>query len=519
MKRFGLLCSALEQAADADAKVQSLADYLGDALDADKLHALALLSGQRPKKSVTLIQLRDLALDFAAMPLWLFEASAQVVGDQSEAISLILPAPEHPSDQSLVAWITTLRDLGKLAPQELRTAIFAAWDRLTPPERYIFNKLISGGFRQSVEAAVIQKALARLTGLPDYELAYKLRAKWSPDKTTFAALVLAPCPDSALCKPYPPPRSKSLEAAPNTLGPADAWQAEWHWPGVSAQLIRRAGRLFVWSGDTELLTDRLPDLAANAMDIPDGTVLEGTLLAWDKTAAAPLPDSLLHKRLARKTLSKKQISETPVIFRANDLCEADGTGLRDQPFALRREKLAKLLRDLPGTSTIRLSHPLPFGDWQTLQTIHQTSRNAQAEGILLRHLHSPDTPALVWKAPQIRFNAVMIYAHVDPAANAPEFTVALWDQDVLVPVAKAEADLPKSDLGALAAWVKSNTTERFGPVRSVPGTHVFSVTCDGLVANARRKSGITVQNPRIRAWDRAIPAHDAESLKNLRKLL
>ena len=88
-----------------------------------------------------------------------------------------------------------------------------------------------------------------------------------------------------------------------------------------------------------------------------------------------------------------------------------------------------------------------------------------------------------------------------------------------MPVAKAKADLPKTDLGALATWVKTNTTERFGPVRSVPGTHVFQVTCDGLSASARRKSGIALHNPRIRAWDRSKQARDAESLENLRKLL
>jgi DNA ligase-1 len=55
--------------------------------------------------------------------------------------------------------------------------------------KFIFNKLIGGGFRMGVSQQLILKALAIHTNIPQEVLAHRLMGKWSPNDTDFQQLV------------------------------------------------------------------------------------------------------------------------------------------------------------------------------------------------------------------------------------------------------------------------------------------------------------------------------------------
>ncbi|NCO22098.1 MAG: ATP-dependent DNA ligase, partial [Rhodobacterales bacterium] len=75
MNRFAALFLVLDQTTSTTAKVAALADYLTDAPEPDRMWTIALLSGRRPKRTVTTTLLRGWAAERAAIPQWLFEES------------------------------------------------------------------------------------------------------------------------------------------------------------------------------------------------------------------------------------------------------------------------------------------------------------------------------------------------------------------------------------------------------------------------------------------------------------
>ena len=105
MKRFTALFTTLDQTTKTNAKVDALAAYFTDAPEPDRLWTIALLSGRRPKRTITTTHLREWAAERGGIPLWLFEESYQADGDMAETISLLMPEAEHSSDDGLAVWM------------------------------------------------------------------------------------------------------------------------------------------------------------------------------------------------------------------------------------------------------------------------------------------------------------------------------------------------------------------------------------------------------------------------------
>lgn len=528
MNRFAALFTALDQTTKITPKVAALAEYFRDAPEDDRLWTIALLSGRRPKRTVTTTRLREWAAAQASIPLWLFEESYPIVGDLAETIALVLPPPTRSSARSLTDWIETIRGLAPLEEDARREVILDAWDSLPPTERFVFNKLITGGFRMGVSAKLMTRALAQATGVPEAELAHRLMGDWTPETTSFDALVLTRDPAADLSKPYPFYLAYGLEDAPDTLGPPADWQAEHKWDGIRGQLILRGGQHFVWSRGEELMTDRFPELAALRDFLPDGTVLDGELLAWDLQNEIPMPFNALQKRIGRKTVPKKLLTEAPVILRAYDLLEEGGSDLRDRPLSERRARLDALTANLPDPLPMRLSPALTFASWDDLAAIRATSRTLGAEGIMLKRHASPYLAGRKkgdwwkWKVDPLVIDAVMIYAQAGHGRRAnlfTDYTFAVWDGPDLVPFTKAYSGLTDAEFRQITTWVRKNTLERFGPVRRVTPEHVFEIAFEGIQTSPRHKSGVALRFPRMSRWRKDKPLQEANTLEDLKAML
>ena len=203
MKRFTALFTRLDQTTKTNAKVDALAEYLTEAPEPDRLWTIALLSGRRPKRTITTTPLREWAAERAGIPLWLFEESYPIVGDLAETIALVLPDPSSETDHSLTHWIDAIRGLPKLEEAERKTFILSAWDELGARERFVFNKLLTGGFRMGVSQKLMTRALSRATGIEEPDLAHRLMGDWSPETTSFDTLIRKHDPEVDLSRPYP----------------------------------------------------------------------------------------------------------------------------------------------------------------------------------------------------------------------------------------------------------------------------------------------------------------------------
>ncbi|SLN22341.1 ATP-dependent DNA ligase [Pseudooctadecabacter jejudonensis] len=525
MKDFAALFTRVDQTTKTTVKVAAMADYFRTASDADKLWTVALFSGRRPKRVITTTALREWAAERAGLPLWLFEECYPIVGDLAETISLFLPPSEGHEDRPLSHWINELKRLSSLDDTARRAGILQAWDSLPQIERFLFTKLLTGGFRIGVSQKLMTRALARATDQDEAVLTHKLMGNWTPDTTTWAALIEADDPTADLSRPYPFYLAYGLENL-DELGPTTNWFIDRKWDGIRGQLILRGGEHHLWSRGEELMTDRFPELAQLKDYLPDGTVIDGEILAFQNET--PLSFNALQKRIGRKTVPKKVLAEAPVILMAYDLLETGGVDIRAQALETRRNHLENLLESTPTKAPIRLSPEVTGDTWGALAAERARSRDLNAEGLMLKRRDSPYLAGRKkgdwwkWKIDPLTVDAVMIYAQAGSGRRAnlfTDFTFAVKNGNDLVPFTKAYSGLTDAEFRQITQWVKRNTQERFGPVRQVPAEHVFEIAFEGIQASPRHKSGIALRFPRMLRWRQDKPVDEINTLDDLQQML
>ncbi|WP_075350994.1 ATP-dependent DNA ligase [Algoriphagus marinus] len=525
MKHFSQLITELDQSNKTNDKLAALETFFSNASDEDKVWAIALFTHRRPKRQVTTRQLREWCIELSEIPEWLFEESYHTVGDLAETIALLLPHQKSNEEISLADWINKLIELKGLSDEEKKWMIQDSWNRLTKEECFIFNKILTGGFRIGVSQNLISKALAVHLKKEKSFIAHALMGNWDPIETSFEKLFDSDSAIEDLSKPYPFFLAHSLEKGIEALDEPNKWQVEWKWDGIRGQLIRRKGETFIWSRGEELVTEKFPELANLGNSLPDGTVLDGEILCF--TNGSPLPFNLLQTRIGRKNVSKKILTEAPVSLLAYDLLEFEGKDIRDQPLAERRLKLEYLFKSIDHTN-FELSTPIEANSWTEYSMLREESRNYFAEGFMLKRKDSYYETGRKrgswwkWKIDPLTIDGVMLYAQKGHGSRADlysDYTFAVWDGDLLVPFAKAYSGLTDAEMKEVDSFVKKNTKERFGPVRTVNPELVFEIAFEGIQDSPRHKSGIALRFPRISRWRKDKPKEEANSLADLKDLL
>jgi DNA ligase 1 len=523
MKNFTQLFTALDQTTKTLSKIEALVSYFSKVTDEDKLWAIALLSHRRPKRTVNATYLATWASEVSSLPGWLFNESHSVVGDLAETITLMLPPPNNSSDFSLRYWIDFIQGLEALPVEEKREKILWAWDRLDEMERFVFNKLITGAFRIGVSQSLMVKALAKHTGVRENILAHKLMGNWSPAYGNFKELILTE-DQVDISRPYPFYLAYALEDEVEGLGSPEEWYAERKWDGIRGQIIVRDRQLFVWSRGEELVTDKYPEYSVMLDILPDGTVIDGEIMPFRD--GKPLTFNHLQTRIGRKVLSTKLLKDVPVAFIAYDVLEYHSEDIRHKPMKERREILEQLCA--VESSVLRLSQLVPYTTWDELRYERSRSRDFLSEGIMLKRKSSEYRDGRrrgdwwKWKIDPFTVDAVMIYAmggHGRRANLFTDYTFAVWDNGQLVPFTKAYSGLTDEEIREVDRWVKQNTLEKFGPVRSVRPLLVFEIAFEGIARSTRHKSGIALRFPRIKRWRKDKKVDEANTLTDLMQLL
>ncbi|HSJ65142.1 MAG TPA: ATP-dependent DNA ligase [Gemmatimonadaceae bacterium] len=526
MRRFAALFAEIDGSTRTNEKVDALVRYFSAASAADAAWAVYFLSGGRPKRLIPVRRLAMWAGEEADVPPWLFEECYAAVGDLAETIALLLPTTERASDRPLHDWVDNrLLPLAGASESEQRRAITEAWRELGGSERLLWNKLITGAFRVGVSRQLVIRALSRVGGVAEGVIAHRLTGTWTPTATAYRSLFAEDTADADPARPYPFFLAYPLEAPLETLGGSHEWQVEWKWDGIRAQLLRRGNTTYLWTRGEELVTDRYPEIVAAAEGLPNGTVIDGEIMPWMN--GAPLPFAQLQRRIGRKTLSTRIRAEVPVVLIAYDLLEVRGNDLRERPLAWRRDALRRVVADARAESLL-LSPVVETRDWETVRGAHAASREQSAEGLMLKRLDSAYGVGRrkgawwKWKVAPYAVDAVLVYAQAGSGRRASlhtDYTFAVRDGDALVPFAKAYSGLTDAELRELDAWIRRNTVEKFGPVRSVRPEQVFELHFEGIAASTRHKSGIAVRFPRIARWRTDKTVEEADSLETLRALL
>ncbi len=359
---------------------------------------------------------------------------------------------------------------------------------------------------------------------------------WMPDTYSYEQLTQKGDASDDVSRPYPfflaypiqetSDKQKSADELKVTLGEADEWQAEWKWDGIRAQLIKRDGQIFIWSRGEDLATEKFPELHPFLNALPDGTVIDGEILSFRDEL--PLPFNILQTRIGRKNISKKILEESPVAVIAYDCLEYNSEDIRNKTQSERRVLLEGLQAANPHPEVFRISALIAFKSWNELAEIREQSRTMIAEGIMLKRKSATYQVGRrrgdwwKWKIDPLSVDAVMVYAQKGHGRRADlytDYTFAVWDGDKLVPFAKAYSGLTDAEINKVDYFVKRNTLEKFGPVRTVKPELVFEIGFEGINRSNRHKSGIALRFPRILRWRHDKPKEEADTLENLRALL
>lgn len=563
MKAFSDLFRSIDETNKTSEKVAAMTRYFSEAVPEDAAWAVHFLIGRRPKRLINGPKMWGWAAEMSGLPLWLFGECYDAVGDLAETIALALPERHGPPapDRGLAYWVTErLLPLATLDEGNQKAALFDIWGELDRHEKFVFNKLITGAFRVGVSSDLVVRALSLVGNVPAAVIAHRLMGEWSPTDEFYRALLDEQTTDANVSRPYPFCLAHPLEGPPDSLGDPADWHIEWKWDGIRAQLIRRDRRSFVWSRGEELITDRFPEILGICESLPNGTVLDGEILAWRERK--PLKFMELQKRIGRKVLSKRILQEVPVVLVAFDLLEYDGVDIRERPLVERRRALESLVHRLNAPQgTLALDKPMHFDapkevdevladdrtgviggsespllvaqrvtaeSWEGLARIRERARELNVEGFMMKRLDSPYLAGRKkgywwkWKIDPFTIDAVLIYAQPGSGKRASlftDYTFGVWHEGALVPVAKAYSGLDDEEIRRVDAFVRRNTLEKFGPVRTVRPELVMELAFEGIQLSTRHKSGIAVRFPRISRWRHDKKAADADTLENIKALL
>jgi DNA ligase-1 len=531
VRRFARLFETLDTTTSTRAKIEAMQDYFKGAEPSDAAWAVYILIGRRVKRSVGPALLRNWLLEEARLPGWLIEEIYGSVGDLAETIALLVsrdePADEPDGDDranvSLTSWFTDrILPLATQDESEQRRNVVRWWHESPYLDCFLVNKLLTGALRVGVSRSLVTRALADHFDQPRMQIERALIGAWNPSAEFWGSLAKNTA-NLHVAHPYPFYLASPLEGEAAALGGREEWLAEWKWDGIRGQIVCRDGRCTLWSRGEEIITERFPEIVA--APLPDGTVVDGEVLAWHGERV--LPFARLQERIGRRKLTARILQDVPARFVAYDLLEDRGEDIRPLPLRERRRRLRALLEHM-ATPALSLSPEVGGDTWDALAVHREEARLRGVEGLMLKQWESPYGVGRQrgawwkWKIDPFVFDGVLIYAapgHGRRSNLYTDYTFGVWKDDTLVPVAKAYSGLTDLEIRDLDKWIRAHTQERFGMVRSVEPRHVFELAYEGIASSPRHKSGIALRFPRILRWRNDKPPSEADALADLQQVL
>lgn len=196
-------------------------------------------------------------------------------------------------------------------------------------------------------------------------------------------------------------------------------------------------------------------------------------------------------------------------------------------FAFRRKILESNIEQI-NHDALLISPLISFNSWKDLKNQRNVSRDYFTEGIMLKrktseyHVGRKRGDWWKWKIDPLSVDGVLIYAqkgHGRRAGLYTDYTFGVWKDDELIVFAKAYSGLTDAEIREVDAYIRRNTKEKFGPVRTVTPKLVFEIGFEGIRKSKRHKSGIALRFPRILRWRKDKHIEDADKLTTLYELV
>ncbi len=521
MKEFSALLESILLTPSRNQKLALMTQYFKETPDPDRGYALSILTGELSFSQVKSAFLKKIVLE-KVDPV-LFDMSYDYVGDLAETIALLWP---EKNNDDLPQLSHIVYELDTLKPAEIQKRIMHYLSSGTATQRWALIKMVTGNLRVGVSARLAKTALAEMGGKDIDEIEHIWHGLSTPYLDMFAWLdgkTDAPKIESFQTF-HPMMLSNPIDEEKDfaKMNPSD-FQAEWKWDGIRVQLAIDGDSKKLYSRTGDDISKSFPDLIES---LAGQGVLDGELLVGSDFSAASF--NSLQQRLNRKTVSIKMMQDYPAFIRVYDILFDGNEDIRTLPLSERRLRLEEWVGKNKN-SKLDISPVIDFVSWDELGEVRaHGAEDLDHEGIMIKRKDSayvagrPKGEWYKWKRNPCLIDAVLMYAqrgHGKRSSFYSDYTFGVWDKDQIVPVGKAYFGFTDLELVKLDKWVRSHTTERFGPVRQVEQGMVFEVAFDSIHESARHKSGVAMRFPRINRirWDK--PAKEADTLENLKNLI
>ncbi|MFM2387503.1 MAG: hypothetical protein RL660_2260 [Bacteroidota bacterium] len=523
MKAFAALHSQLELNSKDDALVISaLLKYFASVSDVELPYVIWVLCGKKPKRLLTQQQAQAAAMAICNTPVWLFETSVAHVGNVPETIALLLAKDASAQNQTALSeLLEEMIAIGTASLQDKKHFVQQCWQTLAPESLFLFSKLVCGTYRSPISKVVLSKALASHFDVDEHVVQHLL-VKPSVASLREAIVLLKEATSSRLQKPFELCKI-DLQAEPNfeALGDIADWHLTYLYGGVRCQIVVDENATAIYTATHELITAHLPELQNLHTVLPSGTIIDAEIISFNanhKPHAA-----LVQKRLEAKPPSNKLLQEISITLVVRDLLQLKGCDIRQLSFNERYEILCSLLKN---QTLLTLPEQIYCDNWTALYAKHSALRHINAKAIQMQHKFASYDNArqanFAWQASPLHVQAILLYVQPSIQSNGQvlnEYSFAIWHGEELKPFTKATLGLSDDDAKQLMEWVKKNTKEKFGPVRSVNAVQVFELACDDIYESSRHKSGFVASGVRIVAWHKEKAITEASTRQELLEML
>ncbi len=540
LKKFSELFGDLDSINSTNNKIEVLKRYFLSNEPIDNSWAIYLLTGKSNKRFISGRYLKNLFSQIYEYPQWLIDTCYLKVGDSAEVITLLLKNKTISRDKKLSnislneLLSETIPALSKLNEEEKNLEIKNLWETLPEDNHLIFNKILTGTFRVGVSIGLITKSISKLINVDEGIISHRLMGNFEPSINSYKFLVNKNINLQELnSKPFPFLLANTIEDKIFKDSIND-FQFEWKYDGIRMQLIKRSGNVSLWTRGQELVNESFPELVEKMSQITDDFVLDGELLVWNFKEQIAFDFSLLQKRINRKSPTKSIQIKYPIIFIAYDLLEINGRDIREIKLENRRIELEKYFSKWQIKTENNISDIFKICDlifpknWPDALTFKEKSRENNTEGLIIKKktsIYSSGRKKGIWwkyKVDPMQLDAVLIYAKGGSGRRAglyTDYSFALWKDKELIKFASAYSGLTNIEIKELDKWIRKNTIEKFGPVRSLKPEMVFEISFEKIQISKRHKSGIAVRFPRITKWRKDKKINDADSLENAYELM
>jgi len=572
MLRFARTCEAIVATTKKLEKTAIVADYLRPLPASEASPAAIFLSG-RPFAAY-----RETTLQVGGSLLWrtiaeLSGKSEQELtesyrrhGDAGSVAAEVLPdAP-----QAVLSLATVSQTFEQIAaargPAAKGHLLGELLQQAMPLEAKYIVKIISGDLRIGLKESLVEEAIAKAFDAPLDEVK---RANMllgdigetlvlaAADKLAEARMRIFHAIDFMLASP--------VESAEEALSYFENAAVEDKYDGIRAQAHISQGEARLFSRTRDEITESFPELPPALGGLPDGTILDGEIVAWSPGGSSSLarqisvlttnpaggqgralPFSTLQQRLGRKRVSEKMMREIPVAYLAFDVLCSGGELLLDRSLRERAQILDKLLA-APRTVAISQSPAQSRFGFESeepsaavlrapvsaahspddIENLFAAARARGNEGLMIKDLGSRYTPGrrgkswLKLKRELATLDVVVTaveYGHGKRIGVLSDYTFAVWDGERLVNIGKAYSGLTDAESAEVTQWFLKHVTRDEGLRLEVEPKVVLEVAFNNMMESARHESGYALRFPRIVRLRPDKRPEDADTIETVREI-